>query len=158
MMKIITVADPYQLPVNAASLFLFIKTTIMNQRDFLIELGKLLYAIASSDGDVRLQENRKLRDILRTDFIAIAEQTDHLGRTNFEYAELELEWMEENYVNPKVAFTSFINFIKEHSAELNEGQKDSILKAAEEVADSFYKRNHYEEHFLHKLKNALKKK
>lgn len=127
----------------------------MDQKGFYTELGKLLYAIAASDGNIRLKESKNFREILDKEFITARLRNNESGIENAHYAELEMEWLQEHKINPKVAFASFVRFIKQNSESIDISLKKSIMNAAKDVANAFHQTNRYEKHYLSRLEESL---
>lgn len=125
---------------------------------FYQNLGKLFYAIAAIDNNVRVEELDKLKDIVKKEWL-----TTHLIEDDFKMAAEHsiintFKWLhDDNEYNAKTCYNSFLTFKKEHESLFTNDIKALILKTARAVADSFSKVNKAELILLAKLNMELKK-
>ena len=84
---------------------------------FYQNLGKLFYAIAAIDNNVRVEELDKLKDIVKKEWL-----TTHLIEDDFKMnAEHSIintfKWLHnDNEYNAKTCYNSFLTFKKEHES------------------------------------------
>tara|TARA_R110002073_G_scaffold13377_2_gene57141 strand:+ start:10765 stop:11181 length:417 start_codon:yes stop_codon:yes gene_type:complete len=124
---------------------------------FYQNLGKLFYAIAAIDNNVRVEELDKLKDIVKKEWL-----TTHLIEDDFKMnAEHSIintfKWLHnDNEYNAKTCYNSFLTFKKEHESLFTDQINTLILKTARAIAASFSKVNKSELMLLAKLNIELK--
>ncbi len=124
---------------------------------FYQNLGKLFYAIAAIDNNVRVEELDKLKDIVKKEWL-----TTHLIEDDFKMdAEHSIintfKWLhDDNEYNAKTCYNSFLTFKKEHESLFTDQINTLILKTARAIAASFSKVNKSELMLLAKLNIELK--
>ncbi len=124
---------------------------------FYQNLGKLFYAIAAIDNNVRVEELDKLKDIVKKEWL-----TTHLIEDDFKMAAEHsiintFKWLhDDNEYNAKTCYNSFLTFKKEHESLFTDQINTLILKTARAIAASFSKVNKSELMLLAKLNIELK--
>ena len=124
---------------------------------FYQNLGKLFYAIAAIDNNVRVEELDKLKDIVKKEWL-----TTHLIEDDFkmdtEHSIINtFKWLhDDNEYNAKTCYNSFLAFKKEHESLFTDQINTLILKTARAIAASFSKVNKSELMLLAKLNMELK--
>ena len=127
----------------------------MIYKNFYIELGNLLYAVAKSDGLVREKEWKLVHDKVINDLVPNEPHTDEYGMDAAYYVEMQFESLHEGDTDANDAFTSFIQYVNEHHTALDERLRKAIVNISEAVADAFKGTNTHEEQMLMKLKHKL---
>ena len=128
----------------------------MFYRQFYSELGKLLFALAKVDGGISKQEKAALKDIVKKELAPTEKNTDKFGTDAAYYTEIEFEILEDTEYDPEDAFESFISFIENHHTAIDERMRDTTLKVAKRLADTFHKTNKKEAALLAKLESKLR--
>ena len=121
-------------------------------------LGKLFYAVAAIDNNVRVEELDKLKEIVKKEWL-----TTNLIEEDFKVsAEHSIintfKWLhDDNEYNAKTCYNSFLTFKNEHESLFTNEINALILKTARAIAASFSKVNKSELMLLAKLDMELKK-
>ncbi|WP_347925562.1 hypothetical protein [Pontimicrobium sp. SW4] len=125
---------------------------------FYQNLGKLFYAIAAIDGNVRDEELDKLKEIVKKEWLTNNAIEDSL-KTTVEHSIINtFKWLHnDNEYNAEACYNSFITFKREYESLFTNDIKTLILKTARAVATSFSKVNKSELMVLAKLDMELKK-
>jgi hypothetical protein len=126
--------------------------------EFYQNLGKLFYAIAVIDNNVRDEELDKLKGIIREEWLTTDLITDSL-KINIEDSIINtFKWLHsDNEYNAKACFNSFLTFKKKHESLFTDDINRLILKTARVVAYSFSQVNKSELILLAKLGLELNK-
>jgi len=107
----------------------------MEIKDFYINLGRLLYAVAMADGEVQDEEMQELYKLV------ISELSDETlfdqDEVNVFHTEFEFEALMERNVSRSDAFHSFIGFFDENKNSFTPEMKKVALHAVERIAESY---------------------
>lgn len=109
----------------------------MNYNTFYSEVGKLLYAVAKADGHLQKSEYNTLKNVVVKNLVPPETHMDKHGTGAAFYAEIELDFLEENERDPTVAFESFIAFIEKHKTAITNELLNRIKTCAREMAKSY---------------------
>lgn len=125
---------------------------------FYQNLGKLFYAIAVSDNDVRHVEFDKLKELVKKHWLEL-DPIEDVYRTDAAYQiEIVFDWLnEEKKLDAKTCFDDFVNYKNEQKHLFTKNVKHLILKTANAIAASFSGVNKSELIMLAKLDIELKK-
>ncbi len=129
----------------------------MNLRQFYIELGNLLYAMAKADGMVQEEEIREFYKIVRDELVPLEKSTDEFGTDQAFYSEFEFETLLDRNAGVNESFLSFINFLKANKKDVTPQIKELCLNAARKIAEAFGGVDKSEEIFIERLKHELDK-
>jgi hypothetical protein len=129
----------------------------MNYKHLYSELGKLLYAVADVDGVITKQEKEALIKIIKTGLAPAENQRDQFGTNVANYTEIEFDFLDEQIIEPEVAFNSFIDFIEEHQTGIDEKMKKVFVQVAEALGKAYHGTNKKEKKLVDKLKSVLKR-
>jgi hypothetical protein len=125
---------------------------------FYQELGKLFFAIAASDNDVRTAEINKLHEIVKSKWLPVDETEDEFHTDAAYQIEIIFDWLNnQDDLNAEACFNDFIDFKNDQNHFFTEPIKKLIIKTANEIADSFSGKNKSELIMLAKLELELKK-
>jgi len=126
-------------------------------RQFYQNLGKLFYAIAAVDNNVRDEELDKLKKVVKKEWLTTNLIDDRL-KINIEDSIINtFKWLhDDNEYNAETCYNSFLNFKKEHERLFTNEINTLILKTARAIAVSFSKVNKSELIMLAKLDMELK--
>ena len=87
-------------------------STGLNYKDFYKELGQLLYAIASSDGQIDKKEVEALQEFVLKELASFEPASDSSGMNLAFYTQFEFEDMENKKAPAQEVFTSFLAYLK----------------------------------------------
>ncbi|MEA3494656.1 MAG: hypothetical protein U9R42_01330, partial [Bacteroidota bacterium] len=127
----------------------------MDYKQFYIELGRLIYAIAKSDGEVQKEEVSIFKKILNEELLPLEDATDEFGTDSAFYTEFEFENLSERDATVNETFVSFIKFLKSNKKDVTEEIKQVCLNSVIKVADAFAGIEKSEQYFIDKLKKEL---
>jgi len=125
---------------------------------FYQNLGKLFYAIAASDKQVRDEEFKTLKNIIYGEW-----ELDKSFDGNFKDSAIHIildtfKWLHnDNEYNAQTCYDSFINFKNTHTHIFNKKVNSLILKTASKIAASYSSINKSELMMLAKLNIELNK-
>ncbi len=125
---------------------------------FYQNLGKLFYAIAAIDRNVREEELMKLKDIVSKEWMT-SNPLENVSDTNIEAAIIDtFKWLQsDNEYDAETCYNSFLTFKKEHEHLFTGNINRLIIKTARVIAASFAGINKNELILLTKLELELKK-
>jgi len=106
----------------------------MRYTDFYIELGKLIYAVAKSDGNIQDVEIEKFHNIVKDKLLPLEDSLDDFGSDNAFYTEFEFEKLVERNASIKESYSSFVTFLEEHKSAITDDVKKVCLDVVEEMA------------------------
>ncbi len=129
--------------------------TGLNYKQFYKELGRLLYAISSSDGKVRKQEVEALREFVLKELAPFEPSSDSSGMNKAFYTQFEFDDVLKKQISATEAFLDFSNYIKINAKHIDEHLKTSIINAVEKVASAYKKTNKKENEMINKLKQEI---
>jgi len=129
---------------------------VMIYKNFYVELGNLLYAIAKSDGLISQREWNAVHESVVQKLVPNEPHTDEYGMDAAYYVEMQFETLQEQGADAQDAFTSFIDYVEEHHTAFDERLKKATLAIAETVAGTFRSETSKEYKLLAKLKHKIK--
>lgn len=127
----------------------------MKYQDFYAELGKLLYAIAKIDGKIGAKEFEAMKKIVREELVSLEESRDQFGTDNAYYTEMEFEYLQNNFGDPRLAFDSFLDFLETHKSAFSPELKQLTSRISERIANSEHGINQMEKQYLDKLSEKI---
>lgn len=128
----------------------------MITRSFYKELGKLLYAVAKSDGTIYPNEVKELKRLVKSVLVPAEKETDEFGTDAAFYTEFEFDIYEEMEIDPKLAYDSFISFVREHDHYVTKEMREKAYSLSESVAHAFKGKTKAETNLIEQLKTDLK--
>lgn len=128
-----------------------VKNTMLN-KDFYIIFGKLLYALAKSDGFIQEIEKNKIMELVKDKMVLIEQQNDFSGTDLAYYTEFAFEAAEEFELTLEDALLEFNSFFKLHHVEFNREQKMVLTEILEEIAVIYGKLTTKELEIINKFK------
>lgn len=124
---------------------------------FYQNLGKLFYAIAASDHEVRDAEFDKLKELVKKQWLELDSIEDVFGTDAAYQIEIVFDWLNnQNNLNAKACFEDFVNYKNEQKHLFKDNVKKLILKTASSIAMSFSGINKSELVMLAHLDKELK--
>lgn len=125
---------------------------------FYQNLGRLFYAIAAADNEVRDAEFNKLKAVVKKQWLDVDELEDNYNTDAAYQIEIIFDWLnEEENLDAKACYSAFVNYKNEQSHLFTDPVKKLILKTAYAIAASFSGLNKSELIILAKLDLELKK-
>ena len=125
---------------------------------FYQNLGKLFYAIAVSDGNVRPVEFEKLKTFVKTQWLDVDDLEDAFGVDAAYQIEIVFDWLnDDEELDTKACFNDFINYKKSQNHLFTKDVRRLILKTASAIAYAFSSINKSELILLAKLDLELKR-
>ncbi|WP_282121971.1 TerB family tellurite resistance protein [Algibacter mikhailovii] len=121
---------------------------------FYQNLGKLLYAIAAADKQVREEEFNKFKVLVKEHW---EENNDEKENTVYQIVYAFERLHKQEALNAEKYFNDFVNYRNKYPDLFTEAIRKRIMKTASSVALSFSKVNKSELIMLAKLDMALKK-
>jgi uncharacterized tellurite resistance protein B-like protein len=118
--------------------------------DLYKNIGKLFYAIAKADGQLSLEEYRKLNEVLDDSW-------QYLGRKHIEITKHTFNELHLNNTESTSCFEDFMSFYKLQPQLFTKELKGLILKTANSIAYAFAKINKSELILIAKLSIEFKK-
>jgi len=128
----------------------------MDHKRFYRELGKLLYAVAASDGKIHPAEVQRMRQMVRDEIAPLEGSRDQFGTDNAYYAEFEFETLADRDFPAADAFYSFVQYFREFKEHIDPEMKNICLKSADNVANALRGVNASESVMLKNLKEEIK--
>lgn len=123
---------------------------ITMNKDLLIHLGYVFYAVAKADGNLSLEEYVKLDQSLKKRWQHLTEAERDLIKNQFNALQKENMFAEHS-------FSNFITFLHQNPELFTEELKKLILKTGNDIAYAFAKINKSELNYMAKLSLEFKK-
>lgn len=127
----------------------------MLNKDFYIAYGKLLYALAKSDGYIQEIEERKIIALVHNKLATIETQNDFSGTDLAYYTAYAFEAAEEFELTLEDALLEFKVYFKLHHLHINQEQKQVLLDVMVEVAKTYGKVSKKEKEIIEKFQNTI---
>lgn len=127
--------------------------------EFYQNLGKLFYAIAAADNQVRDEEFNALKYIINNEWKPSSENPDNDFINNGTVTIIDtFKWLRnDNEYNAEICYNSFINYKRSHEDFFNKEIKSLIIKTASKITASYSGQNKSELMMLAKLSIEFKK-
>ena len=123
--------------------------------EFYQSLGKLFYAVAMVDKNVRPIEIERLKEDVQKYWLTVDTIEDEFGADAAYQIEIVFDWLKQEEKNGDTYFQEFVDFYKEHPSRFNTNIKQLIFKTADDIAFSFANKNKSELILLAKIKLLL---
>lgn len=120
--------------------------------EFYQSLGKLFYAVAMADKNVRPIEIERLKEDVQKYWLKVDVIEDEFGTDAGYQIEIVFDWLQQEEKESDSYFREFIDFYKEHPSKFNKAIKQLIYRTADDIASSFANKNKSELVLLAKLK------
>ena len=125
---------------------------------FYQNLGKLFYAIAAADHEVRNTEFEKLKELIKSQWLQLDPIEDSFNTDAAYQIEIVFDWLNNQKVlDAKKCFNDFIDYKNKQHHLFTKNVKQLILKTGSAIAASFSGINKSELIILAKLDMELKK-
>lgn len=118
---------------------------------FYQELGKLFYAIAFADRQVRPKEVEALQKDIETYWLQVDDIMDEFGTDAAYQIAIVFDWLESTTTESEELFREFREFYLEHPERFNSRVKALVMHTANDIAGSFAGKNKSELIMLAKL-------
>lgn len=122
---------------------------------FYNHLGKLFYAIAAADGNVRPQEIARLQELVREKWLGAEPAVDDYGTDAAYQIGVVFDWLVETGVDPRGCMHSFREFRDAHPTIFTRDIDRLVWKTADAIAAAFNGRNKKELIMLQELRETL---
>jgi hypothetical protein len=119
------------------------------------KLGKVFYAIAAADKNVRKAEYDTLLKIVKKEWMNVDAFEDEFHSDAAFQIEIVFGWLDYNQLNAEACLADFKDFKKEHERLFTEPIKQLIWKTANAIAHAFAGKNKSETLMLTRLKLIL---
>ncbi len=126
-----------------------------NYREYYKQLGNLLYAVASADGNISKKELQELRKMVSEKLVPAELHNDDFGSDAAFSVEFQFDFLEGNDYTADMAFEEVAEYLKHNAALLPQKDKDLMMEGARKVAEAFHHINKEEMSFLNKLAGLL---
>jgi hypothetical protein len=120
--------------------------------EFYQSLGKLFYAVAMADKNVRPIEIERLKEDVQKYWLKVDVIEDEFGTDAGYQIEIVFDWLQEEEKESDSCFREFTDFYKEHPSKFNTAIKQLIYRTADDIASSFANKNKSELVLMAKLK------
>jgi hypothetical protein len=125
---------------------------------FYQNLGKLFYAIAAADHEVRNTEFEKLKELIKSHWLQLDQIEDRFNTDAAYQIEIVFDWLNnQKGLDAKKCFNDFIDYKNKQRHLFTNNVKQLILKTGSAIAASFSGINKSELIILAKLDMELKK-
>ena len=124
----------------------------MLNKEFYITYGKLLYALAKSDGYIQDVERESIMNLIQEKVALIEKQNDFFGTDLAYYIEFAFEAAEDFELSLEDALFEFNAHFRLHRVHFNEEQKRVLMEVLEEVATVYGKVTKKESEIIEKFK------
>jgi len=128
---------------------------MLNVKQFYKELGKLLYAVAATDGKIEKEEITALYDFVSKELALSESDSDSSGMNKAFYTDFEFDDYAEHHVSIQKAHDSFMRFLQANVTEMDPRLINKAIEAIEKVASSFKKVNKKEREVVDKIKTEI---
>lgn len=125
----------------------------MLNKEFYITYGKLLYALAKSDGYIQDVERESIMNLIQEKVALIEKQNDFSGTDLAFYTEFAFEAAEDFELTLEDALLEFNAHFRLHRVHFNEEQKRVLMEVLEEVATVYGKVTKKESEIIEKFKH-----
>ncbi|MBO0342680.1 MAG: hypothetical protein VX798_00830 [Bacteroidota bacterium] len=123
--------------------------------EFYQSLGKLFYAVAMADNNVRPKEVKRLREYVRQHWLEVDKFEDEFHTDAAYQIEIVFDWLEGEEKDGEEYFKEFKEFYMEHHEKFPETIKKLIVETAESIASAFAGKNRSEMLTIFKLKQLF---
>ncbi|AXT58211.1 hypothetical protein J8L88_19015 [Aquimarina sp. MMG015] len=118
---------------------------------FYQSLGKLFYAIAASDKVVRKSEYTSLRNLVKSEWLAVDDLEDEFGVDAAFQIEIVFDWLDYESLIAEDSFLEFKDFYHENKSLFTDNIKKLIWNTSNSIAGAFSGKNKSELMMLGKL-------
>lgn len=108
----------------------------MLSKEFYVEYGKVLYALAMADGAVQEKERQALVKLIQKELVPLEDGTDEFGSQLAYYTEFAFEAQDELRKSTKNAIDNFFEAINKQSIIVPDKVKKVCVAILEKVADA----------------------
>jgi hypothetical protein len=124
-------------------------------KQFYQSLGKLFYAMAMADKNVRPGEVKKLQDDVRTYWLNLDDLQDEFGTDAAFQIEIVFDWLKNEEKDSDTYFEEFTDFYHEHPEIFTPNIKSLVIHTCNDIAASFAGKNKSELILLARLQNLF---
>ncbi len=128
----------------------------LNYQNLYENLGRLFYAIAAADQNVRPEEIEKLKTLVGKEWLPLENSTDNFGTDAAHYISIAFEYCLSESVSPADAYSLFSTYYEEHETAITKDLKRKIKTTASAIANAFAGKNKKEQKVIDQLSTLLK--
>ncbi|WP_378182761.1 hypothetical protein [Aquimarina sp. SS2-1] len=118
---------------------------------FYQNLGKLFYSIAAADKIVRKSEYLSLRNLVKSEWLAVDDLEDEFGADAAFQIEIVFDWLDYKELEAENCFNEFASFYKENTSLFTDRIKQLIWNTSNSIANAFSGKNKSELMMLGRL-------
>lgn len=122
---------------------------------FYRELGKLFYAVSTSDNTISTEEAVTLKKIVQEEWLMIDATFNPFGTDSAYQIEIVFDWLLENKLDTNEIFADFKSFKADNKSLFTLKMNELILKTAEAIAQAFSGKNRNEHDVMNPLEKIL---
>lgn len=119
-------------------------------------LGKLFYAVAMADKNVRPKEIEKLKEDVRRYWLPVDDVKDEFGTDAAYQIEIVFDWLQNEEKESDLYFEEFKTFYHDFPNKFTPEIKSLILQTANDIAASFSGKNKSELILITRLELLMK--
>jgi uncharacterized tellurite resistance protein B-like protein len=127
-----------------------------NYQEYYKQLGNLLYAVASADGNISKKEWKELRRMVSEELVPAEHHNDEFGSDSAYAVEFQFDFLEGNDYTAEMAFEEVVEYLRHNAVLLPAKDKEMLIESANHVAAAFHNVNKEERAILSKLETLLK--
>jgi uncharacterized tellurite resistance protein B-like protein len=127
----------------------------MLNKEFYITYGKVLYALAKSDGYIQEIEQKKIIELIHDKLVLAEQQNDFIGTDLAYYTAFAFEAAEDFELTLEDALLEFTAHFKLHHLHIDEFQKELLVDVLDEVATSYGNLSKKEIEIIEKFKMLI---
>lgn len=120
----------------------------MDSNNIYTEIGRMAYAVAKSNGDVKEKEVENI-------FNFIDEEMETMGNSEVMFVGEEFTKLRRMNISARDAFYMFVNFIEHHGGSIQQSIKNMCIRLAVKIADSDESADETETAMINKLRKKL---
>ena len=109
----------------------------MLPKEFYIEYGRVLYAVAMADGAVQARERETLIKLVERELVPLEEATDEFGSQLAYYVEFAFEAQDEWKKDSKGTMDGFFDALTKHEILVPEPVRKVCIHILEKVAGAY---------------------
>jgi hypothetical protein len=120
-------------------------------------IGYVVYAVASADNHVALEEKKIAHDLINEHWTLLADNEDPFGVRSLDFVDKIIVSFDEDHLDSEKAFDSFKEIFEEQKNDFTPEIKQFILDLCIKVGSAFNQMNKSELVLLSRIEMLLKK-
>lgn len=131
------------------------RLTAQSYQNLYRNLGKLFYAFAAIDNNVRPEEIERLRILVSENWLPLEESNDQFGSDAAFQIEFQFDALNESNADAQTCFKDFEKYYKSNPSLFSDEVKQLVWKTSDSVASAFSAKNKAELVLLDQLRVLL---